>query len=281
MKHIAISIEYAGLTLPVVKNDAGVDCVPLKPLCDLFGLKWETQRVKVGERFYAEYLGICTLKALVCTPLKGGADDQFREHTFLRLDRVAAFMMTVNPDRVRANGNEEGAAFLQASSPNGPTPCTTTRPSAAPTTRATLTPAWPCSAPTPCSRPCASAAPPSTQPTSCCSTPRSAAWRSRPASRRPRWRCSPKALRATSSQASNPAGACAMNDEKLTEAVGVKLSDTMLRQVRGVAEANDTTPSEWIRATIEAALRKEMAHYQRLHFIFGSAEAETKNNGGQ
>lgn len=114
MKHIAISIEYAGLTLPVVKNDAGVDCVPLKPLCDLFGLKWETQRVKVGERFYAEYLGICTLKALVCTPLKGGADDQFREHTFLRLDRVAAFMMTVNPDRVRANGNEEGAAFLQA-----------------------------------------------------------------------------------------------------------------------------------------------------------------------
>lgn len=114
MKHIAISIEYAGLTLPVVKDGSGVDCVPLKPLCELFGLKWETQRVKVSERFYAEYLGICTLKALVCTPLKGGADDQSREHTFLRLDRVAAFMMTVNPDRVRANGNEEGAAFLKA-----------------------------------------------------------------------------------------------------------------------------------------------------------------------
>jgi hypothetical protein len=86
---------------------------------------------------------------------------------------------------------------------------------------------------------------------------------------------------AISSPASNSTGADSMNDEKLTEAVGVKLSDTMLRQVRGVAEANDTTPSEWIRSTIEAALRKEMAHYQRLHFIFGAGEAETKGNGGQ
>ncbi|MFV0662747.1 phage antirepressor N-terminal domain-containing protein [Denitromonas sp.] len=114
MKHIAISIEYAGLTLPVVKNAQGLEHVPLKPICELFGLKWETQRTKVSERFYADYLGICTLKALVCTPLKGGADDQIREHTFLRLDRVAAFLMTINPDRVRANGNDSGADFLQA-----------------------------------------------------------------------------------------------------------------------------------------------------------------------
>ncbi len=114
MKHIAISIEYAGLTLPVVKNDAGVDCVPLKPLCDLFGLKWETQRTKVSERFYADYLGVCVQKAWVATPLKGGSSGEFQEQTCIRLDRVAAFMMTINPDRVRANGNEEGAAFLQA-----------------------------------------------------------------------------------------------------------------------------------------------------------------------
>lgn len=114
MKHIAISIEYAGLTLPVVKNEQGIDCVPLKPICELFGLKWEAQRLKVSGEFYAEYLGVSTLKALVCTPVKGGADDQSREHTFIRLDRVAAFMMTINLDRVRAAGNESGAAFLKA-----------------------------------------------------------------------------------------------------------------------------------------------------------------------
>lgn len=32
----------------------------------------------------------------------------------IRRANDAAFMMTINPDRVRANGNEEGAAFLQA-----------------------------------------------------------------------------------------------------------------------------------------------------------------------
>jgi len=114
MKHISISIEYAGLTLPVVKNEAGVDCVPLKPLCDLFSLKWESQRMKVSETFYAEYLGVSVQKAWVATPLKGGASGEFQEQTCIRLDRVAAFMMTISPVRVRANGNEEGATFLKA-----------------------------------------------------------------------------------------------------------------------------------------------------------------------
>lgn len=114
MKHIIISIEYAGLTLPVVKNDHGADCVPLKPICDLFGLKWETQRVKVGLNFYSRYLGVSVEKSWVATPLKGGASGEYQEQTCIRLDRVAAFMMTINPDRARANGNESGADFLQA-----------------------------------------------------------------------------------------------------------------------------------------------------------------------
>lgn len=114
MNHIAISIQYAGLTLPVVKDETGTDCVPLKPLCDLFDLKWETQRMKVSEPFYKKYLGICVLKAWVATPLKGGALGELQEQTCIRLDRVAAFMMTISPDRVRAAGNTSGADFLEA-----------------------------------------------------------------------------------------------------------------------------------------------------------------------
>lgn len=136
MKHITLSIQYAGLTLPIVQNDQGVGCVPLKPLCDLFGLKWERQRLKVSEPFYKRHLGIYVLKALVatphkggaygtyapdaegadgtCAPLMGGADDQARDHTCIRIDRVAAFLMTINPDRVRAIGNTSGADFLEA-----------------------------------------------------------------------------------------------------------------------------------------------------------------------
>jgi len=107
MKHIAIYIEYAGLTLPVVKNPQAVEVVPIKPISDLFGLRWESQRVKLQDSWMNEFLGVCTLDIR-------GAGDQKREQTCIRLDRVAAFMMSLNPAKIHAAGNEEGAAFLKA-----------------------------------------------------------------------------------------------------------------------------------------------------------------------
>jgi hypothetical protein len=104
---IVISIEYAGLQLQIAKNANGQDVTPLKPISDLFGLKWETQRIKVGDgEFLNRFLG-------VCTPLMGGADSQKREQTCILLARVAAFLMSINPDRVRTNGNIAGADFLE------------------------------------------------------------------------------------------------------------------------------------------------------------------------
>lgn len=106
MSRITFQIEYAGITLTVGKNAAGADVTPLKPIADLFGLNWETQRMKVTEAaYYREYLGICTR-------LMGGADRQKRERTCIRIDRVAAYLMTLNPERIKANGNEDGAAYL-------------------------------------------------------------------------------------------------------------------------------------------------------------------------
>lgn len=68
--------------------------------------------------------------------------------------------------------------------------------------------------------------------------------------------------------------------EKLTETVGVKLSETMLKQVRGVAEAAGLEPSAWIRSVIESAISKERERYASLHSIFGQSRSETKDNGG-
>lgn len=68
--------------------------------------------------------------------------------------------------------------------------------------------------------------------------------------------------------------------EKLTETVGVKLSETMLRQVRGVSEAAGLEPSAWIRSVIESATSKEQERYLSLHSIFGDDGVETKDNGG-
>jgi hypothetical protein len=107
MRHIVISIEYAGLTLPVTTNEQGNDCVPLKPISELLGLHWPSQHAKVGEEWPTEYLGVCVLSI----PYAG---DQKRQMTCIRLDRVAAYLMSLNPAKIRAAGNESGAAFLKA-----------------------------------------------------------------------------------------------------------------------------------------------------------------------
>lgn len=117
MSKIAFSIQYAGLTLPVVKNDQGQDVTPLKPIAELFGLDWSTQHKKVTNGdFYPAFFGTCT----VHMPYAGGgcvgdsphAGSQKREQTCIRLDRVAAYLMGINPERVKSHGNESGAAYL-------------------------------------------------------------------------------------------------------------------------------------------------------------------------
>jgi hypothetical protein len=105
MKHIAISIEYAGLTLPVVKNDAGVDVVPLKPISDLFGLDWMGQYKKVRRNWRAGFLGVC-----VADVFDGF---QARSMLCLRVDRVEFYILSINPKRVRSAGNATGADFVQ------------------------------------------------------------------------------------------------------------------------------------------------------------------------
>lgn len=106
MSKISFSIQYAGLTLPVIKNATGEEVVPLKPIADLFGLKWEEQRKKVTDSaYFVKFLG-------TCTPAIRGAGDQIRAQTCIRLSRVAAYLMSINPERVKAQGNEDGAKFL-------------------------------------------------------------------------------------------------------------------------------------------------------------------------
>jgi hypothetical protein len=68
--------------------------------------------------------------------------------------------------------------------------------------------------------------------------------------------------------------------EKLTETIGVKLSETTLRQVRAVADVNGMEVSTFIRSLVESAVEKERARYASLHFIFGADLQETKGNEG-
>lgn len=103
---IVMSLEFADVILPVSQNEQGEDIVPIKPISDLFGLKWENQRVRINKPSWAKRLGTCT------TPPKGGADQQ-RNMTCVRLNRVVAFLNSINPEQVRSQGNENGADFLE------------------------------------------------------------------------------------------------------------------------------------------------------------------------
>lgn len=105
-KMISIGLHFSGVVLPIVECEDGYQRVPMKPICDVLGLKWENQRMKVQGGYLARRLGICT-------PLMGGAG-QDREQVAVRIDRVASFLSTINPERVRANGNTDAADWLEA-----------------------------------------------------------------------------------------------------------------------------------------------------------------------
>lgn len=105
-KMIAIGLNFSGVLLPIVDGEDGFQRVPLKPICDVVGILWERQRIKVQSGYLARRLGICTI-------LMGGAG-QDREQVAIRIDRVASFLSTINPDRVRANGNIDSADWLEA-----------------------------------------------------------------------------------------------------------------------------------------------------------------------
>lgn len=106
MSKISLTIEYAGMQLQIAKNEAGEEVTPLKPISDLFGLEWRRQYKKLTESEHmSRYLGVCVVHMY-------HADGQKREQVCILLSRVSAFMMAINPDRVRSAGNETGADFL-------------------------------------------------------------------------------------------------------------------------------------------------------------------------
>ena len=105
-KHIAITLEFADIDLPVIQNDQGHDIVPLKPISDLFGLEWRRQYKRMQTPAYTKRMG-------TCMGLMYHAG-QRREMVCIRLDRVIAFLNGINPENVRAAGNADGADFLVA-----------------------------------------------------------------------------------------------------------------------------------------------------------------------
>lgn len=103
---IHLQLEFSGALLPVETNEQGQKVVPLKPISDAIRLEWERQRKKVFEQYLSKRLGSCTV------PMYWA--DRTREMVCIRLDRVSTYLNMLNPEMVRAQGNETAADFLEA-----------------------------------------------------------------------------------------------------------------------------------------------------------------------
>ncbi|MGZ5026082.1 MAG: phage antirepressor N-terminal domain-containing protein [Methylobacter sp.] len=111
-QRIHLSIDFGDAILPIIECEDGHQRVPLKPIVEQIGAKWETQRQKVQpEKYLGRRLGS------QITTLKGGEISQKQGNpTYLciRIDRVTAFLNTINPENVRAMGNHNTADWLEA-----------------------------------------------------------------------------------------------------------------------------------------------------------------------
>lgn len=105
-KRIYINLEFAGALLPVGTNEQGKHVVPVKPLADAIGLEWTRQHKKLSDTYLSKRLGVCIVPMYYA--------GQTREMVCIRMDRVSAYLNCINPDMVRAQGNEPAADFLEA-----------------------------------------------------------------------------------------------------------------------------------------------------------------------
>lgn len=103
---IHIQLEFSGALLPVRQNKEGYAVLPLKPLVEVIGLSWQTQATKVQDGFLQRRLGTCIQEFLYA--------GQQREMIAIRVDKVVAFLASINPDQVRGAGNASAADFLEA-----------------------------------------------------------------------------------------------------------------------------------------------------------------------
>lgn len=105
MNKISLNLNFSGVILPITDCEDGQQRVPLKPICEVIGLSWADQHKKMQVPYFVRRMGICVGDI----PYAG----QTRQMTLIRLDRVAAYLNTLNPESVRAAGDDSAADYLE------------------------------------------------------------------------------------------------------------------------------------------------------------------------
>lgn len=101
-----IELEFAGVTMPVVMGEEGLEMVPAKPIVEAVGAQWKRQWGRMQTPYLTRRLGVSVVHMYYA--------GQERAVVCIRLDRVAALLNQMNPESVRGAGNEAAADFLEA-----------------------------------------------------------------------------------------------------------------------------------------------------------------------
>lgn len=107
-----ISLAFGDIILPIADCEDGHKRVPLKPICDQIGLNWTSQKTKLQKDGYLNSLLGLEYRPYIGSVLSPKAGNP--NHLCIRIDRVAAFLLQINPNKVRAKGNEDTALWLEA-----------------------------------------------------------------------------------------------------------------------------------------------------------------------
>lgn len=105
-------INFHGLNLLVARHQ-GIDYVEAKPLSDLSGVDWRGARRALQEGDNARLYGVQRLIPPQIAGL-GGLKSPEEGVLYLRLDRARMYLARISTDRMRANGNAEGAEKVLA-----------------------------------------------------------------------------------------------------------------------------------------------------------------------
>ena len=105
-------INFHGLNLLVARHQ-GIDYIEAKPICDLAGVNWKTASRTLQEGDNAVLYGSQRLIPPQIAGL-GGLKTPEEGVLYLRLDRARMYLARISTDRMRANGNAEGAEKVLA-----------------------------------------------------------------------------------------------------------------------------------------------------------------------
>lgn len=104
-KMISMGLNFGGVLLPLVDGEDGFKRVPLKPICEVVGIHWDNQHRKIQTPYFVRRMGVCIGDVTYA--------GQVRNMVLIRVDRVQAYLNTLNPDLIRAAGNVDSADWLE------------------------------------------------------------------------------------------------------------------------------------------------------------------------